>query len=77
MYCCSHSPSRNARLEEGIKLFREKFPALQVLMLTIIAEQEKVFESIQRRLRLSARSTTPPAKLLDFIRGHEARANVA
>src|SRR6266576_2607377 len=30
---------------EGVKVFRAKYPALQVLMLTIYAEQERVFES--------------------------------
>ncbi|MCI0390792.1 MAG: response regulator transcription factor [Acidobacteria bacterium] len=31
---------------EGVKVLREKYPATQVLMLTIYAEQDKVFESI-------------------------------
>ena len=31
---------------DGVKLFREKFPTMQVLMLTVYAEQDKIFESI-------------------------------
>src|SRR5262245_14152671 len=31
---------------EAVKIFREKFPSMQILMLTIYAEQDKVFESI-------------------------------
>src|SRR5215204_254775 len=31
---------------EGAKIFRERFPQMQILMLTIYAEQDKIFESI-------------------------------
>src|SRR5688572_29044902 len=30
---------------DGVKVFREKYPAMQILMLTIYAEQDKIFES--------------------------------
>ncbi|HEX7295763.1 MAG TPA: response regulator transcription factor, partial [Pyrinomonadaceae bacterium] len=31
---------------EGVRVLRQKYPALQILMLTIYAEQDLVFESI-------------------------------
>src|SRR5215813_13926630 len=60
---------------EGIKLFREKYPALRVLMLTIYAEEEKVFESICNGACGYLLKKTPPLKLLEFIReAHEGGA---
>src|SRR5437870_774640 len=60
---------------EGVKLFREKYPALQILMLTIYAEQEKVFESICNGASGYLLKKTPPAKLLEAIReAHEGGA---
>src|SRR5262245_10534026 len=31
---------------EGVGVFQEKFPQLEIIMLTVLAEQDKVFESI-------------------------------
>jgi DNA-binding NarL/FixJ family response regulator len=60
---------------EGVKLFREKYPALQILMLTIYAEQEKVFESICNGACGYLLKKTPPVKLLEFIsEAHEGGA---
>src|SRR5205085_6304045 len=60
---------------EGVKVFRQKFPALQILMLTIYAEQEKVFESICNGACGYLLKKTPPVKLLEFIReAHEGGA---
>jgi DNA-binding NarL/FixJ family response regulator len=57
---------------EGVKLFREKHSAMQILMLTIYAEQEKVFESICNGACGYLLKKTPPAKLLECIReAHE------
>ncbi len=60
---------------DGVKLFRERFPAMQVLMLTIYAEQDKIFESICNGACGYLLKKTPPAKLLDAIReAHEGGA---
>ncbi|HZS07771.1 MAG TPA: response regulator transcription factor [Blastocatellia bacterium] len=53
---------------EGTKVFREKFPTMQVLMLTVYAEQDKVFESICNGACGYLLKKTPPAKLLESIR---------
>jgi DNA-binding NarL/FixJ family response regulator len=53
---------------EGVRLFREKYPSIQVLMLTIYAEQEWVFESICNGACGYLLKKTPPAKLLEAIR---------
>src|SRR5215211_360922 len=60
---------------DGVKLFREKFPAMEVLMLTVYAEQDKVFESICNGACGYLLKKTPPAKLLEAIReAHEGGA---
>lgn len=60
---------------DGVKLFREKFPSMQVLMLTVYAEQDKVFESICNGACGYLLKKTPPAKLLEAIReAHEGGA---
>jgi DNA-binding NarL/FixJ family response regulator len=60
---------------EGVKLFRDRYPALQVLMLTVYAEQEKVFESICNGAAGYLLKKTPPARLLEAIReAHEGGA---
>ena len=60
---------------EGVRIFREKFPATQVLMLTVYDEQDKVFESICNGACGYMLKKTPPAKLLECIReAHEGGA---
>jgi DNA-binding NarL/FixJ family response regulator len=60
---------------EGVRLFKEKYPALQILMLTIYAEQDLVFESICNGACGYLLKKTPPAKLLEAIReAHEGGA---
>ncbi|MGH9803169.1 MAG: response regulator transcription factor [Blastocatellia bacterium] len=60
---------------DGVKLFREKFPTMQVLMLTIYAEQDKIFESICNGACGYLLKKTPPARLLEAIReAHEGGA---
>ncbi|MFN2598540.1 MAG: response regulator, partial [Pyrinomonadaceae bacterium] len=57
---------------EGVRVFKEKYPSLQILMLTIYAEQEKVFESICNGACGYLLKKTPPVKLLEAIReAHE------
>lgn len=53
---------------DGVKLFREKFPTMEVLMLTVYAEQDKIFESICNGACGYLLKKTPPAKLLEAIR---------
>jgi len=60
---------------EGVKVFREKYPAMQILMLTVYAEQDRVFESICNGACGYLLKKTPPAKLLEAIReAHEGGA---
>ena len=57
---------------EGVRVFREKFPQMQVLMLTVYAEQDKIFESICNGACGYLLKKTPPARLLESIReAHE------
>ena len=56
---------------EGVEPFREKFPRTEVVMLTVLAEQEKVFEAICNGACGYLLKETPPARLLEAIR--EAR----
>jgi len=53
---------------EGVRVLKEKYPALQILMLTIYAEQDLVFESICNGACGYLLKKTPPAKLLEAIR---------
>jgi DNA-binding NarL/FixJ family response regulator len=52
---------------EGVAVFKEKFPAMQVLMLTVYDEQDKVFESICNGASGYLLKKTPPARLLEYI----------
>jgi DNA-binding NarL/FixJ family response regulator len=51
----------------GVKLLREKFPSLQVLMLTVYAEDDLVFEAICNGAVGYMLKRTPPATLLSAI----------
>jgi DNA-binding NarL/FixJ family response regulator len=60
---------------EGVRLFQERYPALHVLMLTVYAEQGKVFESICNGACGYLLKKTPPARLIEAIReAHEGGA---
>jgi DNA-binding NarL/FixJ family response regulator len=60
---------------EGVRVFREKHPSMQILMLTIYDGQDLVFESICNGACGYLLKKTPPAKLLDSIReAHEGGA---
>jgi len=60
---------------EGVRFFREKFPQLEIIMLTVLAEQDKVFESICNGACGYLLKETPPARLLESIReAHEGGA---
>ena len=53
---------------EGVREFRQRFPSLQIIMLTVYAEQDRVFESICNGACGYLLKETPPAKLLESIR---------
>jgi DNA-binding NarL/FixJ family response regulator len=60
---------------EAVRVFREKFPSMHVLMLTVYDGQDKVFESICNGACGYLLKKTPPAKLLEAIReAHEGGA---
>ncbi|HYO92604.1 MAG TPA: response regulator transcription factor [Pyrinomonadaceae bacterium] len=60
---------------DGVRVFREKYPSMQILMLTIYDGQDMVFESICNGACGYLLKKTPPAKLLDAIReAHEGGA---
>ena len=53
---------------EGVKPLKQRLPPMEVLMLTVYAEQDKVFESICNGASGYLLKETPPAKLLEAIR---------
>jgi DNA-binding NarL/FixJ family response regulator len=60
---------------EGVALLLEKYPSTQILMLTVYAEQDKVFESICNGACGYLLKKTPPARLLEAIQeAHEGGA---
>ncbi len=60
---------------EGVKVLQEKYPQLEIIMLTVLAEQEKVFESICNGACGYLLKETPPTRLLEAIReAHEGGA---
>jgi DNA-binding NarL/FixJ family response regulator len=60
---------------EGAGVFHEKYPRTHILMLTIYAEQDKIFESICNGACGYLLKKTPPARLLEAIReAHEGGA---
>jgi len=52
---------------EGIGLLKQKYPSVQILMLTINADEDSVFESICNGACGYLLKNTPPAKLLEAI----------
>jgi DNA-binding NarL/FixJ family response regulator len=55
-----------------VRPLRERYPRMQVLMLTVYAEQDRVFESICNGASGYLLKKTPPARLLEAIReAHE------
>jgi len=57
---------------EGVRHLRAEHPAMQVLMLTVFAEEDKIFESICNGACGYLLKKTPPARLLEAIReAHE------
>ena len=57
---------------EGVRPLRDRFPKMQVLMLTVFAEEDKVFESICNGACGYLLKKTPPTRLLEAIKeAHE------
>jgi DNA-binding NarL/FixJ family response regulator len=57
---------------EGVRVLKEQYPSMQILMLTVYADDEKVFESICNGACGYLLKKTPPARLLEAIReAHE------
>jgi len=52
---------------EGVRLLREKYPTTQVLMLTVFADEERVFESLCNGACGYLLKKTPPARLLEAL----------
>ncbi len=52
---------------EAVPLFRRRFPATAILMLTIYDQEDKIFESICNGADGYLLKTTPPARLLEAI----------
>lgn len=53
---------------EAVAVFKDRFPTMQVLMLTVYDEQDKVFDSICNGASGYLLKKTPPARLLEYIR---------
>jgi DNA-binding NarL/FixJ family response regulator len=57
---------------EGVRLLREKHARMQVLMLTVFAEEDRIFESLCNGACGYLLKKTPPARVLEAIReAHE------
>lgn len=57
---------------QGVRLFREAHPALQILILSVHAEEDTVFESICNGACGYLLKTTPPARVVQAVReAHE------
>jgi DNA-binding NarL/FixJ family response regulator len=52
---------------DGVRLLQEKFASVQIIMLTVYAEEDKVFESICNGACGYLLKETPPARLLEAI----------
>ena len=52
---------------QGVRILRERAPTMQVLMLTVFEEEEKIFESICNGASGYLLKKTPPARLIEAI----------
>ena len=53
---------------DGVRQINEKFPAVLIMMLTVYAEEDKVFESICNGATGYLLKKTPPVRLLEAVR---------
>jgi len=52
---------------QGVRVLRDRYPRMQVLMLTVYAEEERIFESLCNGACGYLLKKTPPARLLEAI----------
>lgn len=53
---------------EAVRMLREKYPALKILMQTIFEESDKIFQSILAGASGYILKNTSPTRILDFIK---------
>ena len=53
---------------QGVRHLRERYPHVQVIMLTVFAEEERIFESLCNGACGYLLKRTPPARLLEALR---------
>ena len=53
---------------EGIRIIKERFPQLQILMLTVYDDDDRIFDALCAGATGYLLKRTPPAKLLENIR---------
>ena len=53
---------------EAVRILREKYPGLKILMQTIFEDSEKIFQSILAGASGYILKTTSPSRILDFIK---------
>ena len=53
---------------EGVRMLREKYPQLKILMQTIFEDNEKIFQSILAGASGYILKNTSPTRILDFIK---------
>jgi len=53
---------------EGVRILREKYPELKIMMQTIFEDNEKIFESILAGASGYILKNTSPARVLEFIK---------
>jgi len=53
---------------EAVKILREKYPELKILMQTIFEDNEKIFQSILAGASGYILKSTSPSRILDFIK---------
>jgi DNA-binding NarL/FixJ family response regulator len=52
---------------EGVRLLKDRYPGMQVLMLTVYGSEDKIFESLCNGASGYLLKKTPPAELLEAI----------
>ena len=53
---------------EGIRILKERYPQMQILMLTVYDDDDRIFDALCAGASGYLLKRTPPAKLLDNIR---------